>query len=96
MNGTDVTGPCAAVQNGLIMMMCGSQKMEFLHDRKPIGQNAELWTVWFGYWKTKTEQSHGFLQTLHVHTYLTTFIIYIYTAQRPARAVARYQKDTAC
>jgi len=29
MNATDVTGPCAAVQYGLIMLTCGSQKMEF-------------------------------------------------------------------
>jgi len=45
MNATDVTGPCAAVQHGLIMLMCGSQKMEFRHDGKPIRPNAELQTV---------------------------------------------------
>ena len=61
MNGTDVTGPCAVVRYGPIMLMCGSQKMEFLHDGKPIGQNAELRMVRFGYWKTKTEPSDGFL-----------------------------------
>ena len=48
MNATDLTAPCALVQYGLIMLMCGSQKMEFRHDGKLIGRNAELRTVWFG------------------------------------------------
>jgi len=60
MNATDVTEPCAMVQYGL--MMCGSQKMEFRHNRKPIGWNAELRKVQFRYWKT--EPSEGFLQIL--------------------------------
>jgi len=34
MNATDVTGPCAAVQYGLIMLLCGSRKMSFRHDEK--------------------------------------------------------------
>jgi len=29
---TDVTGPCNAMQYGLIMLTCGSQKMEYRHD----------------------------------------------------------------
>jgi len=44
MNATDVTGPCATVQYGLIMR-CGSRKMELRHDGKPIGWNDELLTV---------------------------------------------------
>jgi len=48
MNATDMTGPCVAVQYGLIMLMCGSQKMEFRHDGKPIRRNAELHTVRLG------------------------------------------------
>jgi len=56
MNATDVTGPCTAVQYGLIMLACGRQKMEFRPDGKPIWWNPELqmvqllkywnWTVW--------------------------------------------------
>ena len=46
MNVTVVTGPYAAVQYGLIMLMCGSRKMEFSHDGKLIGRNTELQTVW--------------------------------------------------
>ena len=54
MNATDVTGPCAAVQHGLIMLMCGSQKMELQHDGKPIWIADGLvqlvenrnWTIW--------------------------------------------------
>jgi len=45
MNATDETGPCTAVQYGLIMLTCGSRKMEYRHDRKLILQNAELLTV---------------------------------------------------
>ena len=63
MNAIDVTGPCAAAQDGLIMPACGSRKMEFRHDGEPIGRNAELWMVRFGYWKTETEPSDGFPQT---------------------------------
>jgi len=37
MNATDVIGPCVAVQHGLIMLTCGSQKMEFRRDGKPNG-----------------------------------------------------------
>jgi len=48
MNGTDVTGPCIAVQYGLIMFTCGSRKMEFWHDGKPIEWNAELRMVQLG------------------------------------------------
>ena len=61
MKATDVTGPCSAVQYGLIMLTSGSGKMEFWHDGKPIGWNAKLRTVRFGYQKTKTEPSDGFL-----------------------------------
>jgi len=66
MNATDVTGPYAAVQYGLIMLACGSRKMEFRHDGKPIGWNDELQTAWsssvrFSYWKTKP--SDGFPKT---------------------------------
>jgi len=63
MKATDVTGPCTAMKYGLIMLTCGSGKMEFQHDRKPIGWNTELRAVRFGYWKTKTEPSDGFPQT---------------------------------
>jgi len=49
MNATDVTWPCAAMHCGLIMLTCGSRKMEFLHDRKPVGRNAELRTVQFSF-----------------------------------------------
>jgi len=63
MNGTDVTGPCAALKYGIIVLTCGSQKEEFRHDGKPIGRNIELWAVWFGYWKTETEPSDGLPQT---------------------------------
>jgi len=45
MNATDVTGPCTAVQYGLIMLTGGSRKMESRHDGKPIRRNAELRTV---------------------------------------------------
>jgi len=38
-------------------------EMKFRHDGKMIGQNSELWTVRFGYWKTETELLDGFLQT---------------------------------
>ena len=62
MNATDVTGPCAAAQYRLIMLTCGSRKLEFRHDEKPIGWNAELWTVRFGYPKTETKPSDGFQQ----------------------------------
>jgi len=34
MNATDVTCSCATVQYMLIMLTCGSQKMEFRHDGK--------------------------------------------------------------
>ena len=57
----DVTEPCATVQYGLIMLTCGSQKMELRRERKPIGWNAELQMVPFGY--LKTEPSDSFLQT---------------------------------
>jgi len=63
MNGTDVIGLCAAMQYGLIMLTCSSRKMEFCYDGKPVGQNAELSTVRFGYGKTETEPSDGFPQT---------------------------------
>ena len=49
MNTTDTTGPCAAVQYELIMLMCGSREMELRHDGKPIRWNAELQMVWFSY-----------------------------------------------
>jgi len=61
MSGTDVT---TALQYGLIMLACGSWKMEFRHDRKPVGQNAELRAVWFGYWNTKTEPFDDFPRPL--------------------------------
>jgi len=47
MKDTDVTGPRTAMQYGLIMLTCGSGKMEFEHDGKPIGWNAELRAVRF-------------------------------------------------
>jgi len=43
MNASDVTGPCTAVQYGLIMLTCGSRKMGFRHHRKPMRRNAELY-----------------------------------------------------
>jgi len=58
MDAIDVTRPRAAVQHGLLT--CGNRKMEFRQVGKPIGRNAELWAVWFGYWKT--EPSDGFRQ----------------------------------
>jgi len=61
MDATDVTGPCTTVQYGLIMLTCGSRKMEFRHDGKPIGRNAEYWTARL--LKTVTEPFDGFLQT---------------------------------
>jgi len=64
MNATDVTWSCVAVHYGLIMLMSSSRKMEFRHDGKPIGRNAELRTVQFGYWKTETEPFDGFPPTL--------------------------------
>jgi len=66
MNGTDVTGPCAAEQYGLIMLTCGSQKIEFRQDFKLMGRTAELRIIQFGYWKT--EPSNGFPQTPNSHT----------------------------
>jgi len=48
MNAIDVTGPCVAAQDGLIMLACGSRKMEFRLDGEPIGRNAELRRVRFG------------------------------------------------
>jgi len=50
LNASDVIGLRAAVQYALIMLRCGSRQMEFRHDGKPFGRNAELWTVQFGYW----------------------------------------------
>jgi len=47
MNATGVTGLCAAVQDGLITRMCASWQMEFGHDRKLSGRNAELRMVRF-------------------------------------------------
>jgi len=47
MNATDMTGPCAAVQYKLIILTCGSRKMEFQHSGKPIRRNAELRMVRF-------------------------------------------------
>jgi len=38
----DVTGPCATLKYGAIMLTCGSRKTEFRHDGKQIGWNAEL------------------------------------------------------
>ena len=38
--------------------------MEFQHDGKPIGRNAELRTVRFGYWQTETQPFDGFSQKL--------------------------------
>jgi len=67
MNATDVTGPCATVQYGLIMLTRGSRKTEFRHDGKPIQQNTELRMVRFSYWKTKTEPSDGCPQTPNVN-----------------------------
>jgi len=61
INAANVTGPCTAVQYGLIMLTCSSRKLDLQHDRKQIGWNTELRTVRFGYWKT--EPSDGFPQT---------------------------------
>ena len=61
-NTTDVTGPSTTVQYGLIVLiMCGSQKMEFPHDRTPIEQCAKLRTDQIGCWRTRTELSNGCL-----------------------------------
>jgi len=49
------------VHYGIIMFTCGSRKMEFWHDGKPIGWNAELRTVRFDC--LKTERFDGFPQT---------------------------------
>jgi len=45
MNAIDVTGPCAAVQYRLIMLMCGSRRWNSDTTEKPIGRKAELRTV---------------------------------------------------
>jgi len=55
---TEVTGPCATVQYGLIMLTCGCQKMESRHDGKPISGNAELRTVRFGSVIGKPKPNH--------------------------------------
>jgi len=50
MNATDVTGPCAAVHAVWANYAYVWQlKDEFQHHGKPIGWNAELWVVQFGY-----------------------------------------------
>jgi len=64
MNATDVTWSCVAVHYGLIMLMSSSRKMEFRHDGKPIGRNAELRTVQFGYWKPKLNRLTVFRRPL--------------------------------
>jgi len=69
MNATDLTAPCALVQYGLIMLMCGRRKMEFLHDGKPIGWNAESRTVECGYWKTETDHPMVFHRRL-IYSYV--------------------------
>jgi len=51
MNANDVTGPCTALQYGLIMLKCGSRKMEFRHDGKQ--SDGTLNYGRFGYWKTE-------------------------------------------
>ena len=62
-NATDVTGPSTTVQYGLIVLiMCGSQKMEFPHDRTPIERYVELRMVQFDYWRTRTKPSNGCLR----------------------------------
>jgi len=35
MNATDVSGPSARLQYRLIMLTCGSQRTEFVHDGIP-------------------------------------------------------------
>jgi len=58
MNVADVTGPCAAAQYKLIMLICGSRKMEFRHDGKLIVRNAELRMVRFGLVIEKLKPNH--------------------------------------
>jgi len=45
-----MTGPCTAVQYGIIMLTYGSQEMKFRHDGKPIQWNTEL-SGWPQTWK---------------------------------------------
>jgi len=69
-NATDVTGRCAAVQYlkfkyySVFTITCNSRKMEFQHDRKPIGRTLNYgWfgLVWlFGYCKNETKPFDGF------------------------------------
>jgi len=86
MNVTDVTGPCNAVQYGLIMLTCGSQTMEYRHDRKPVRRNAELQLAQFRYWKTNSEPSSGFLQTSRQRTLVNIVcVVYRWCRRRVAR-----------
>jgi len=61
MNVTDVTGPCVAVQYGLIMLTCCSRKME--SDTTENQLDGTLNYGQFSYWKTETDPSNGFPQT---------------------------------
>jgi len=50
MNAADVTGPCAAVQYGLIMLMSGSWNSDITENQLDGMLNYRL----FHYWKTET------------------------------------------